>query len=130
MENIYQNLIDQASNFIRNKCKGCCISLLDNNGNLLFYFKLGDPTPCSLSLSKNKAFTAYSFKMDNDKIYELLCKNGTQNLISGNYCFISGGLFLVNDKGSEFSLGVSTDIPRLDQSLALELSTLITGKKI
>ncbi|MDC5047867.1 heme-binding protein [Acinetobacter baumannii] len=125
MENIYQSIISYTSSLIFGKCNGCCVSLLDQNGTQILFFKLGNPTPCSSTFSTQKAFTAYSFSLNNDDVYKSLVEIGSQNLINNKFCFIPGGVVTTDKNQTPYFLGVSTEVPTLDKTLALEISNLI-----
>ena len=127
MNTLFQNIIQEVDKIIKDKCNGCCLSLLDQHGHQVLFFKLGQPTPCSETFSYQKAFTSYSFLQNNDEVYSSLISSGTQNLFNKTYCFISGGLAFTNKENQNYFLGISTDIPELDKKIALEISELIKG---
>ncbi|EPU3936568.1 heme-binding protein [Morganella morganii] len=126
MNNIYSEIISEIQLFCKNKCQGCCLSILDCKGSELLYISHGNPTPCSESLSKKKAFTAYSFMGNSDEIYSSFLSMGHQSLITDEYCFIPGGVFSANN-GVNFFIGVSTDKESIDKELSLLVSQKFRG---
>lgn len=127
MEDLYTKVTSQVKLFVEENCDGCCISILGGNGDELIYLKLGEPTPCSITLSRKKAFTAYSFKKNNDDVYQDFSNIGSQPLINRDYCFISGGVHSKNCIREDIYIGVSTDKPSLDKKIAMEISKTLRG---
>lgn len=125
LETLYIKIIEHVTVSMKGHCKGCCIAVMDRQGDIILFFKLGTPTPCSINFSNQKAFTAYSFGQNNDEVYPALNENGMQSLFDSTFCFIAGGIALKDASGNPFYIGVSTDNPSFDKKLALEISGLI-----
>ena len=125
MLEMQRKILSETFLFSENKCKGLCVSVLDQSGYQMFFTRKGTPTPCSLTLSFKKAFTAFSFQKNNDDIYQLSKTMKNQPLISDEYCFIPGGVVVKSNDDMIFYVGVSSDTPSFDKEMALYLSDIL-----
>jgi len=107
---------------------GLCVSLLDDNGEQIFFIKIGAAIPLSTVFSQLKAKTSYLFQADNHEAYAAVKSLGHVALFDQNYCFIEGGKVISNSSGKKQYLGVSSTAPLKDREIAEQLQQLLVRK--
>ncbi|WP_018980509.1 heme-binding protein [Saccharibacter floricola] len=96
-----------------------CCAVLNSEGRLLLWFRSDEITPCSEKLSTQKAYTAFSFQADTDKLAEQLGASGLAAMTSPDYCFLPGGAVgRTVDGKTAYYVGVSMENPEIDQPAA------------